>query len=744
MENLKIAINENDYEASISCLGEAANDIFESTEADFRKIKEKKWYNRLWEIITFSKDNEKLLAHDVGNLAKLQEIVVKALLILSQKSTETFEILDQLSSKVEHLAEIPKELLIIIETTKYGFENTVSIEELNKNKKAIISNALIEYFNENCSDSEPSQTYRKNVLLKFHDINCSNFKGLEQVTYLDRKESKLLYQFLMEYNLIAFENYNIEDQIFDYIGLSRNEMKSIQSNIIRIYNLVGKEYFIEKHNPIVDVYLVDENNIILNMQPLEDQNESDRQTLKQEKLEEIFIDHILHVAPGETKIYENNIIHIKAFIHCEGNLAFQNCKLVYNETSDSDEITLSGNSSLLFSNCNIICKQRNTEYFIHNNNPTGACDIVFSNCVFENCSHFLSFVPYEGAASALHFKNCRMINLSYQFLSCEINSKSSVLIEDSEILWTEDFIQTHNRISYLLKNCFCLYEYGIHTKRCININNCIVAGVPTFLNLKFNYSVWKVNHAEFKNCTFNNLMNCIDGRDVSIFNCLFTCVNGAMSGTSTISECIFKNCENIITEISSGSKIRYCQFSNCKNLIISSDYSGGVIIEYCEFYNIKFEKKDTSKVGCISFNSSNNEHFSSNYVRKCIFNGIDVSDHFLMIGNVHEKVYRNQFVYQVEDCNFQNCVTQRESKVILSKYDYYYYGLFSDHTVDVTTAYIKNCKGLDRINQEGNTANGIMEKAQSHSGEIIGSTLSESNEPESPQENGYVPNFILM
>ena len=45
---------------TLEILLSAAHDIASAQEQDFEKLKEKKWYNRLWEIITFNKDNQKL------------------------------------------------------------------------------------------------------------------------------------------------------------------------------------------------------------------------------------------------------------------------------------------------------------------------------------------------------------------------------------------------------------------------------------------------------------------------------------------------------------------------------------------------------------------------------------------------------------------------------------------------------------------------------------------------------------
>ena len=62
MDELKISLSpeaEQNTDEAIQCLIEAASQIFASSEKDFQAMKNTKWYQRLWKLITFSKDNEK-------------------------------------------------------------------------------------------------------------------------------------------------------------------------------------------------------------------------------------------------------------------------------------------------------------------------------------------------------------------------------------------------------------------------------------------------------------------------------------------------------------------------------------------------------------------------------------------------------------------------------------------------------------------------------------------------------------
>ena len=78
---------------NISYLIEAANDVLVHSKDDikyFESLKDKKWYHYLFEKITFNKDNELRKANGVLNLAKMQDIIIKILLQLSESRNEIY------------------------------------------------------------------------------------------------------------------------------------------------------------------------------------------------------------------------------------------------------------------------------------------------------------------------------------------------------------------------------------------------------------------------------------------------------------------------------------------------------------------------------------------------------------------------------------------------------------------------------------------------------------------------------
>jgi len=76
---------------------------------------------------------------------------------------------------------------------------------------------------------------------------------------------------------------------------------------------------------------------------------------------------------------------------------------------------------------------------------------------------------------------------------------------------------------------------------------------------------------------------------------------------------------------------------------------------------------------CLYFQRSKGKEPHHSSVKKCIFDGIDVGEGFLIRGYVYEKV-SGPTVY-IEECSFRNCVTKRKSGKIIKEYDRYL-GLF--------------------------------------------------------------------
>ena len=155
MENYELLLTqqaEDNIQDSLDTLLTAARDIASASENDFERIKSKKWYKRLWELVTFNNDNQMIQARGVGNLAKLNEITMKAIILISKQSqdiaTNVAESLKELSALREDVDDLYDQQNKLIETVlkiKRGFEPEERFDELSENQRNIIDNLAGEH-----------------------------------------------------------------------------------------------------------------------------------------------------------------------------------------------------------------------------------------------------------------------------------------------------------------------------------------------------------------------------------------------------------------------------------------------------------------------------------------------------------------------------------------------------------------------------------------------------------------------
>ena len=90
-ENL-LVLNRNIESEDIDSIALAIKKISTSSENQFNELKKERWFNRLFNMITFSNKKNIRLAEQISTLAQAQEILVRILLLLSEKSLEISEL----------------------------------------------------------------------------------------------------------------------------------------------------------------------------------------------------------------------------------------------------------------------------------------------------------------------------------------------------------------------------------------------------------------------------------------------------------------------------------------------------------------------------------------------------------------------------------------------------------------------------------------------------------------------------
>ena len=146
---------DNPQEA-LAVLQNAAAEVFSEEERNLSEMQKKAWYKRLFELLTFSRKNEKALAQSVASLAKLQEIVVKALLVLSVQNTELSDDIRGisesnrlLSEQVNRIAQTQYKLAGHLIEWEYGGKRELLISELKEYKKTAVIGVYAKFVSDN-------------------------------------------------------------------------------------------------------------------------------------------------------------------------------------------------------------------------------------------------------------------------------------------------------------------------------------------------------------------------------------------------------------------------------------------------------------------------------------------------------------------------------------------------------------------------------------------------------------------
>lgn len=260
MENYELSLTkqaEENIDETLETLIKAAQEISSSSERDFQRIKSKKWYKRLWEIVTFSKDNQKIQARGVSNLAKLNEITMKAIVLLSKQGKDTaakvYECLNQISaieSDVKCLFDQQSKLAETILSIRRGFESEESFEELSSGQRDIIFAILRKYGGGNAN--EYTQKLLTSMRLLAHDTYGEVEYDIVE-TELKSNSHKMLFSLLHGYSMLLNDKLADEThEVFDYICLSENLKNKIKAHILEEIKTYGKSGYVRLFEAKVD------------------------------------------------------------------------------------------------------------------------------------------------------------------------------------------------------------------------------------------------------------------------------------------------------------------------------------------------------------------------------------------------------------------------------------------------------------------------------------------------------------
>jgi len=250
-------------QSDIDILIQAANEVYSANEADFHHMKNKKWYKRFWEIITFSRDNQKVMARHVASLAKTQDIVKTAILMVSKESREIAE-------QLRVVAELQPQLEKAINRIIYKHEPRPDIRNMSEQHQFVIFSTLFKFVNMSYPDGDvPSLVHEyllglrgccESSLYPQVDFDCG------KIEQLDFDGHKLLAITMCEI-AVLMDNAQREvafNEIREYVNISPHSFKDIKQNVEKTSTIMGKESISNYYTDLTasdDISLIDADGI---------------------------------------------------------------------------------------------------------------------------------------------------------------------------------------------------------------------------------------------------------------------------------------------------------------------------------------------------------------------------------------------------------------------------------------------------------------------------------------------------
>lgn len=241
MSEIKLTINPmQEYDWLI----EAAAEVATSTESDFTAMQSKKWYKHLWETISFSKDNQIRTAKGVSNLAKLQDILIKALVIVSKENTNVSEDVKKNSQLIAQLSTNDMLLQSEIMRVVCGGRDELELSDLTKKEQKLLVNLLLMAAEKNDGSNDYLTAAASAVGISIIDTSLK----ADAIEYLPSQQQELLYKLIMTNRYLLGIDPSAESEALDHISISPKRRNEIWNSIQETANVNTSIFFASLHN----------------------------------------------------------------------------------------------------------------------------------------------------------------------------------------------------------------------------------------------------------------------------------------------------------------------------------------------------------------------------------------------------------------------------------------------------------------------------------------------------------------
>jgi hypothetical protein len=661
-EQLQISIN-NDKQCEMKNILFEAQEVFSATEKDFDELKKKTWYKRLFETVTFQKNNEKVIIKNISKLSELQNIILRIMLIEVNQIGEISSLVEQESKRIENLFDneivITNKMKILFEKIKFGYKPKQNISLLDDKYKYLLINSLnIISINENFSEMVDSRKFTRTIMnyCQYNSID-ENFTP-DSLQELEKQESETIYEVIQEYIYYTKNEFKISDKtksIIENLSINRKSQVAVQKSIEALVKIAGKEAILDKYSNFEDTEDIscfnfdDIDYSIVNNEDVASETEQ-KIGLTNSKLDNFEITSILHVAADQKYIIENKIVSIKSFIDCDGNIEFHNCKIIYSKNLGN--IRLGNNAIIQMENCEIICqdalnieKQNDNNSLISGEGAIG----IFKYCIFNFC---LSFLKIEQANNVSEFSNCLFSNCfdfaifedSYDYKEKDLLINQCKIIYDAfdiDKLIFKDKEEIDKEFHSSISQKFMSGEDNSINNKIKDLYNKV--GIKLFIPLFIQeYSLFVSNNCEVNKTYFEY------SEELKSFYDLFLIGIDAMNRDSSsmfmsegimhmkgfVVDCTFNNCIAPLS-LCGQTQIKHSQFINSSTCILLSRTTSfnkeNITIDNCSFMK------------CNNAVLGDDDYINELNITNCIF-----ENSFTVIHSIADK-------NTIEYCKFNKC-----------------------------------------------------------------------------------------
>ena len=203
--------NQEDYDA----LKEAVKRLSSVSEEQFESIKSEKWYNRVFDMVTFSQKGKKRIAEQVGTLAQAQQILVELLMRLSDNDADVSKIVVESMEDIRRIQAQNIYLLSKIkrlENISLGIKTDMDLNKLSDANKKILC-ACLYYINGQDENASDAQKTFANQVIKYLNVDVQMDNPVAVIEDIDIESKKRIlnccmeYMFLRECSNAGYEEY---------------------------------------------------------------------------------------------------------------------------------------------------------------------------------------------------------------------------------------------------------------------------------------------------------------------------------------------------------------------------------------------------------------------------------------------------------------------------------------------------------------------------------------------------------